>query len=97
MVKIANKNKKDAYRRFIGRTGKGNTRMPDRDFDKRLLDIMHAKPYGGIQADKTSVKEETAPASEDNDTSVCNAESGDAVTSGGDDINHGSDKTESSD
>lgn len=84
MVKIANKNKKDAYRRFIGRTGNGSTRMPDRDFDKRLLDIMHAKPYGGIQADKTSVKEETALAGEDNDTS-------------GGDISHGSDKTESPD
>jgi len=85
MVKIANKNKKDAYRRFIGRTGKGSTRMPDRDFDKRLLDIMHTKPYGGSVAKKSTVKEETAPASEDNDTS------------GGDDINHGSDKTESPD
>ena len=84
MVKIANKNKKDAYRRFIGRTGKGSTRMPDRDFDKRLLDIMHAKPYGGIQANKASVKEETAPAGEDNDTS-------------GGDTSHGSDKTESPD
>lgn len=85
MVKIANKNKKDAYRRFIGRTGKGSTRMPDRDFDKRLLDIMHAKPYGGIQANKASAKEGTEQAGEDNDTS------------GGDDIDHGSDKTESPD
>lgn len=84
MVKIANKNKKDAYRRFIGRTGKGSTRMPDRDFDKRLLDIMHAKPYGGIQANKASVKEGTAPAGGDNDTS-------------GGNTSHGSDKTESPD
>ena len=84
MVKVANKNKKDAYRRFIGRTGKGSTRMPDRDFDKRLLDSMHAKPYGDIQANKTSVKEGTAPAGEDNDTS-------------GGDTSHGSDKTESPD
>ena len=84
MVKIANKNKKDAYRRFIGRTGKGSTRMPDRDFDKRLLDIMHAKPYGGTQANKVSVKEGTAPAGEYNDTS-------------GGDTSHGSDKTESPD
>lgn len=84
MVKIANKNKKDAYRRFIGRTGKGSTRMPDRDFDKRLLDIMHTKPYSGIQANKASVKEGTAPAGEDNDTS-------------GGDTSHGSDKTESPD
>lgn len=96
MVKIANKNKKDAYRRFIGRTGKGSTRMPDRDFNKRLLDIMHAKPYGGIQANKASVKEGTAPAGEDNDTSVRNAENEDATTSG-EDVAHGSDKTKSPD
>jgi len=82
MVKIANKNKKDAYRRFIGRTGKGSTRMPDSDFDKRLLDIMHAKPYGGIQANKASVREGTATTGEDNDTS-------------GEDVAHVSDKTES--
>ena len=84
MVKIANKNKKDAYRRFIGRTGKGSTRMPDRDFDKRLLDIMHAKPYGGTQANKASVNEGTAPA-------------GEGITTSGEDVAHGSDKTESPD
>lgn len=85
MVKIANKNKKDAYRRFIGRTGKGSTRMPDKGFDQRLLDIMHTKPYSSAQAKKTSVKEEAVPAGED------------ITTSGGDGTNHGSDKTESPD
>ena len=84
MVKIANKNKKDAYRRFIGRTGKGSTRMPDRDFDKRLLDIMHAKPYSSTQANKASVKEGTAP-------------DGKGITTSGEDVAHGSDKTESPD
>lgn len=97
MVKIANKNKKDAYRRFIGRTGKGSTRMPDKEFDKRLLDIMHAKPYGGSVASKSTVKEEAVTASESITTGRDAADATNSNDTSGGDTDHGSDKTESPD
>lgn len=45
-MKIDNKNKRDAYKRFINRTGKSAAIQQPKKVNEQALNIMRTKPYG---------------------------------------------------